>query len=122
VAFTMATTIQTETLTAPLINVSDRARAEISRLADSADKFLRLWVTEGGCAGMTYQASMDEIQTPFDACVFDASGVRVLADRNSVQHVDGLEIDYSDDLVNLGFRFANPNASKACGCGSSFAL
>ena len=54
--------------------------------------------------------------------MFASGGVRILADRNSSQHVDGLEIDYSDDLINLGFRFRNPNASKACGCGSSFAV
>ena len=111
-----------ETKTLPLLDVSDRARVEIERLADSPDKFLRLWVTEGGCAGMTYEASIDETQTPFDTCVFENGSVRILADRNSAQHVDGLKIDYSEDLVSLGFRFSNPNASKACGCGASFAL
>ena len=106
----------------PLINVSERAIAEITRLTGEAGQFLRIWVTEGGCAGMTYEAAVDATETPFDRQLFASGGVRILADRNSSQHVDGLEIDYSDDLINLGFRFRNPNASKACGCGSSFAV
>ena len=108
--------------TVPMLNISERALTEIGRMADSADKFLRLWVTEGGCAGMTYEVSMDETQTPFDRCVFESGSVRVISDRNSAQHVDGLHIDYSDDLISLGFRFSNPNATKACGCGASFAV
>lgn len=106
----------------PMLNVSERALTEIERMADAPDKFLRLWVTEGGCAGMTYEASIDETQTPFDRCVYEHGEVRIVADRNSSAHVDGLRIDYSDDLINLGFRFSNPNATKACGCGASFAL
>ena len=112
-----------ETITSqPLINVSERAIAEITRITDESDQFLRLWVTEGGCAGMTYEAAVDSTETPFDRQLFASGGVRILADRNSSEHVDGLEIDFSDDLINLGFRFSNPNASKACGCGSSFAV
>lgn len=106
----------------PLIKVSERAIAEITRITGDADQFLRIWVTEGGCAGMTYEAAVDSTETPFDRQLFEIDGVRILADRNSSEHVDGLEIDYSDDLINLGFRFSNPNASKACGCGSSFAV
>lgn len=106
----------------PQIKVSVRASNEIARLAGEDDQFLRIWVTEGGCAGMTYEASVDSTETPFDCQLFAAENVRVITDRNSSQHVDGLEIDYSDDLVNLGFRFQNPNANKACGCGSSFAV
>ena len=112
-----------ETITSPppLINVSERASAEIARLTGDG-QFLRIWVTEGGCAGMTYEASVDATETPFDRRLFTAGPVRIVADRNSAGHVDGLEIDYSDDLINLGFRFRNPNASKACGCGASFAV
>lgn len=108
--------------TAPLINVSERASAEIARLTGGGGQFIRIWVTEGGCAGMTYEASVDTTETPFDRRLFTAGPVRIVADRNSARHVDGLEIDYSDDLINLGFRFRNPNAGKACGCGASFAV
>ena len=118
----MGTNEMATTRIAPILDVSERALAEIERMADASDKFLRLWVTEGGCTGMTYEASIDETQTPFDQCVFESGSVRVVADRNSAQHVDGLHIDYSDDLISLGFRFSNPNATKACGCGASFAL
>ncbi len=110
------------TATAPYsVSISERAREEIRRLA-SDNGFLRLWVTEGGCSGMTYQASMDETRTPFDVVVYDQDGVTLLADRNSAGYLHHLDIDYSDDLVSMGFRFSNPNATKACGCGASFAL
>jgi iron-sulfur cluster assembly accessory protein len=110
------------TATAPSsVSISQRAKEEIRSLAlDGA--FLRIWVTEGGCSGMTYQASMDETRTPFDVVVYDQDGVTLLADRNSAEHLLQLDVDYSDDLVTMGFRFSNPNATKACGCGASFAL
>ena len=71
---------------------------------------------------MTYEASIDENETPFDCQLYEDNNVKIIDDKNSAQHVDGLEIDFSDDLINLGFKFRNPNASKACGCGSSFAV
>ena len=71
---------------------------------------------------MTYQASMDETRTPFDVEVYGQDGITLLADRDSAQYLHHLDVDYSDDLVSMGFRFSNPNASKACGCGASFAL
>jgi len=103
------------------VSISERAKKEIRRIAPNGG-FLRLWVTEGGCSGMTYQASMDETRTPFDVEVYDQDGVTLLADRNSAQYLHQLDVDYSDDLVSMGFRFSNPNATKACGCGASFAL
>ncbi len=110
------------TATAPYsVSISERAGEEIRRLAPDGG-FLRLWVTEGGCSGMTYQASMDETRTPFDVVVYDQDGVTLLADRNSAGYLHHLDVDYSDDLVSMGFRFSNPNATKACGCGASFAL
>ena len=106
----------------PMIAISDRAQQEIRNLSDAPEKFLRIWVTEGGCAGMTYQASIDETATPFDSVVFDANQVKVVANRSSAQHLNGLQVDYSDDLIKMGFRFSNSLASKACGCGASFAV
>ena len=103
------------------VSISERATQEIRRLAPP-NGFLRLWVTEGGCSGMTYQASIDETRTPFDVEVYSQDGVTLLADHTSAQHLYQLDVDYSDDLVSMGFRFSNPNATKACGCGASFAL
>ena len=108
--------------TLPLIKVSNRALNEINKLSKEHNQFLRIWITKGGCAGMTYEASIDENETPFDCQLYEDNNVKIIADKNSAQHVDGLEIDFSDDLINLGFKFRNPNASKACGCGSSFAV
>ena len=103
------------------IAVTEKAGQQI-RHVSGEQKFLRIWVTEGGCSGMTYEASVDENQTPFDVVVYEQDGVRVVADRNSSTFLEGLSIDYSDDLISLGFRFNNPNAKKSCGCGASFAV
>ena len=111
-----------EAMTGTTIAISNKARQEITTLATSDTSFLRIWVTPGGCSGMTYDAQVDDQKTPFDIVLFDEDGVTVVSDRNSASHLDGLEIDYSDDLINMGFRFANPNAGKACGCGASFAV
>ena len=55
-----------------------------------------------------------------DRVVFHDGDFRAISDQESISYLDGLEIDYSDDLIQSGFRFRNPNAVKACGCGSSF--
>ena len=71
-----------ETITRqPLVNVSERAIAEVARLTGDSDQFLRIWVTEGGCAGMTYEASVDATETPFDRRLFTSGEVRIVADR-----------------------------------------
>ena len=57
-----------------------------------------------------------------DQLVYQEDDLRVVADRRSAPYLDGLEIDYSDDLVRSGFRLKNPSAAKSCGCGASFAV
>lgn len=103
------------------INVSDRAVEQLKKLDIGSEKFLRVSVVSGGCSGMTYSAVIDSELDESDEILFDKDGVRIVSEFKSMLYLDGLHIDYSDDLINAGFRFSNPNAHKSCGCGASFA-
>ncbi len=102
------------------IAISDRAKTELTGLEVSRDNFLRIWAEAGGCSGMTYQAAIDQEYSSEDTTLYEDENLRVVSDRMSAPLFAGLQIDYSDDLVAPGFRFYNPNATRTCGCGSSF--
>ena len=102
------------------IEVTDKARTELINLDVNHDQFLRLWVEPGGCSGMSYGAAIDEEIIEGDATIYQDDTIRVVADAESRKYFEGLKIDYTDDLVQSGFRFINPNAVQSCGCGSSF--
>lgn len=91
-----------------------------SKLMDG--QFLRVTVTEGGCAGLTYGAEVGGDMHDDDLVVSEQDGIRVVTDSNSSRYLDGLEIDYSDDLFKGGLKLANVNTESTCGCGSSFRL
>lgn len=84
--------------------------------------FLRVTVTEGGCAGLTYGAEVGHQLNDGDRVVLELDGIRVVSDADSSRYLDGLEIDYSDDLFKGGLKFNNANTKATCGCGSSFSL
>jgi iron-sulfur cluster assembly accessory protein len=79
---------------------------------------LRLMVQRGGCAGMEYAMKLDTAGQKDQ--VFDQNGVRLIVDPESMDFLDGSQIDYRDTLADSGFRVENPRASRSCGCGSSF--
>ena len=83
------------------------------------DYFLRMSVEGGGCSGMTYKMDFDNQQKEFDK-VFKSNGLTVICDLKSWLYLKDVEIDYSDDLLNGGFKIKNPNAERTCGCGTSF--
>lgn len=81
---------------------------------------VRLGVRSGGCSGMEYVL---EIDAPGEADrIFDSHGVKVFCDPKSYFFINGVVVDFLDDLLNGGFRFENPNASRSCGCGTSFSV
>jgi len=81
--------------------------------------FLRMSVEGGGCSGMTYKMDFDEKRKEFDK-VFKSNGLTVICDLKSWLYLKDVKIDYSDDLLNGGFKITNPNAERTCGCGTSF--
>lgn len=102
------------------VTVTPRAREELLRLGAGGPTCLRLGVIPGGCAGLTYSAALTDEIAPDDRTVATDGPLRIVAAADQCAALDGLEIAYSDDLIAAGFRFRNPGARRACGCGASF--
>lgn len=81
---------------------------------------VRLGVESGGCSGLSYVLELDQPED--DDRVFESHGVAVFCDPKSYLFINGTIVDYVDDLLNGGFQFENPNVSRSCGCGTSFAV
>ena len=80
---------------------------------------LRLGVQGGGCSGLTYNIRFDTQPRERDR-VFQFGDVRVFVDPKSFIYLHGMTLDYQETLMQQSFVFVNPNASKSCGCGTSF--
>ncbi len=80
---------------------------------------LRLGVLGGGCSGLSYQFKFAAEPRPRDL-VFTFEDVRVFVDPKSILFLDGMTLDWHDSLMQSGFVFQNPHATKSCGCGTSF--
>jgi iron-sulfur cluster assembly protein len=110
-------------VTAPVSFTSD-AVAEIKRLMneDGFDKaqVLRVGVKGGGCSGMTYVLGFD-VPTDKDEN-FEVEGIPFIMERSHGIYLMGMQVDWQGGLNSRGFTFNNPNASKTCGCGTSFAV
>jgi len=102
------------------ITITERAKQELVKLDIGGPQFLRIDIVPGGCSGMTYSAGIDTELKDSDTLLFQDDGIRIVADGGSALFLDGLKIDYSDDLIKSGFRFLSPSAVKSCGCGASF--
>lgn len=111
------------TLTAP-VSFTEGAIAEIKRLMaeEGFDKstLLRVGVKGGGCSGLSYILGFDQQQENDET--YEADGVSFIMNKSHGIYLAGMEIDYQGGLNSRGFTFSNPNASKSCGCGSSFAV
>jgi iron-sulfur cluster assembly protein len=105
-----------------MITVTDSAVKQLqSILADepeAAGKGLRIFVENGGCAGLQYGMALDGRKE--GDWVEEREGVMVLIDVESCKFLGGSTIDYADGLSGAGFRIQNPNAVRSCGCGTSF--
>lgn len=105
-----------------LIDLTEAAVTEIRRrLADEALRghHLRVGVEGGGCSGLMYQLAFDNEVGKFDK-LMEVKGIPVVVDLKSALYLRGTVIDFVSALVGGGFKFSNPNATKACGCGTSF--
>lgn len=104
-----------------MISMSTKAY-EMLRKHGSDDGFVRITVKTGGCAGMTYDATIVSQKRSDEEIVYEREGITVITDNESRPYLKGLHIDYSDDLISAGFRFNNSSNESSCGCGSSFSV
>ena len=108
-----------------MLFVADSAREKIYEIKETQhladDFFIRVSVTSGGCSGLTYNMDFDNESKPNDQ-VFDDNGVRVVTDLKSFLYLCNTTLEFSGGLNGKGFYFNNPNASRTCGCGESFAV
>ena len=95
----------------------DRIRTTFAR--EGVTGGLRLGVLGGGCSGLSYQFKFDTKERPTDK-VYEYDGVKIFVDPKSLLYLNGMTLDYQESLMQSGFVFDNPNAKKACGCGTSF--
>ena len=105
-----------------MIAITDTASVKVKELIEAEGNealFLRVTVRPGGCSGLSYEMFFDS-EVADDDVAAEYQGVRVITDPASFQHLDGASLDYKDGLQGAGFTINNPNASRTCGCGSSF--
>ncbi|MFN8155647.1 MAG: iron-sulfur cluster assembly accessory protein [Bacteroidia bacterium] len=108
-----------------MITVTEKARDKALELIRNenrpADSFIRVGVQGGGCSGLSYMLEFDH-QLKTDDKVFEDKGIKIVCDKKSFLYLVGTQLDFSDGLNGKGFQFNNPNASRTCGCGESFAV
>ncbi|MGL4463785.1 MAG: HesB/IscA family protein [Planctomycetia bacterium] len=106
------------------VNLTERAALEVKRILEEqnygADYMLRVGVAGGGCSGFSYQLNFDQKSDEMMDDVYEFHGVKVVVDKKSDLYLSGTSVDFYDGLEKRGFVFNNPNATKSCGCGSSF--
>ena len=108
-----------------MISITDIAREKLVELRKTEghpdDAKLRVSVKGGGCSGLMYDLGFDDEIVDSDQVIED-KGFTILIDKKSVLYLAGTTLDFSDGLNGKGFQFVNPNASRTCGCGESFAV
>jgi iron-sulfur cluster assembly protein len=109
-----------------MIYVSDKAKEKVINLMKEGsmsdkDYFLRVSVVGGGCSGLSYKMDFDNQTKPSDQ-FFEDNGVKVVTDLKSFLYLVNTTLEFSEGLNGKGFYFNNPNASRSCACGESFAV
>ena len=108
-----------------MIGISEKAKERLILLRKEENKdenyFLRVGVAGGGCSGLTYKMDFDN-ELKDDDKVFEDKGIKIAVDKKSFLYLVGTTLEFSDGLNGKGFQFANPNASRTCGCGESFSI
>ena len=107
------------------ILLSETAAKEIKKIIvdqnlPSEQTKLRVGVKGGGCSGFSYMLDLTEEPVSENDETMDCHGVKIVVDMKSYLYLNGVEIDFKDEVMSRGFVFKNPNATSTCGCGSSF--
>ncbi len=100
-------------------NAAERIKVGAEQQGLAPGSGLRLGVRGGGCSGLSYVMRFEEDSRPGDK-IFEKQGARVFVDLKSYLYLKGMTLDWQGDLMQQGFAFVNPNASKTCSCGQSF--
>jgi iron-sulfur cluster assembly accessory protein len=113
-----------ETMISAPVNFTANAVQELNRLMAEEgfdnSKYLRIGVKGGGCSGMSYILGFDDKDANDEA--YETDGLNFVMNKSHGIYLMGMEIDWHGGLNSRGFTFTNPNASKTCGCGTSFAV
>lgn len=108
-----------------MITISEKAADQVKRVqseeGNEDKKYLRVEAIQGGCSGMSYKLDF-EAEIPDGDKTFEDHGVTVVVDTKSYLYLIGMTLDYEGGLNGKGFLFSNPNATRTCGCGSSFGV
>jgi iron-sulfur cluster assembly protein len=108
-----------------MLFVSEKAKEQIEKVKAKEgitdEHFVRVSVIAGGCSGFSYKMDFDNQIQPNDQ-VFEDKGVKIVTDLKSFLYVFNTTLDFSDGLNGKGFHFINPNATRTCACGESFAV
>lgn len=108
-----------------MIHISEKAKERVLKLKENDnladDYFLRVSVVGGGCSGLSYKMKFDNQSAPEDQ-VFEDNGMKLVTDMKSLLYLFDTTLEFSDGLNGKGFYFNNPNASRTCSCGESFAV
>ncbi|WP_132060617.1 HesB/IscA family protein [Halorussus amylolyticus] len=110
--------------TVPKIEVTETAAEQALALLDGEsldanEAGLRLFVQQGGCAGLSYGMRFDEAPEDDDT-IYEHHDLRVFVDPASLNYIEGSVVDYETGLQGAGFHVENPNVVSECGCGESF--
>ena len=108
-----------------MVSVTETAKKKIFSLLEeegmSQDAYVKVGVSSGGCSGLSYKLDFTKVKSEGDKLIED-NGVKILIDKKSLLYLIGTVLDFSGGLNGKGFTFNNPNASRTCGCGESFAI
>jgi iron-sulfur cluster insertion protein len=121
--------LKTEAPKTPALTVTEKAASEVRRIiaeqptgGETQKLYLRLRVVGGGCSGFQHKLDLDPQVNPKLDEVYEFHGVDVVIDKRSLLYLEGVTVDFHDDLNKRGFSISNPQAKGTCGCGSSFSM
>ena len=121
--------LKTDTQKQTNITVTEKAAEEVKRIiadqqaAGTSEKlYLRMRVVGGGCSGFQHKLDLDPQVNPKLDDVFSFHGIDVVVDKRSLLYLQGVTVDFHNDLNRRGFSVTNPQAKSTCGCGSSFSM
>ncbi len=112
------------------ITLTEKAAGEVKRIISEQQQaggapekiYLRMRVVGGGCSGFSHKLDLDpQVNEKLDD-VTEIHGVPVAIDKRSLMYLDGVQVDFHDEISRRGFSISNPNAKTTCGCGSSFSM